>query len=1052
MAQSSSKIVLDVEFGPIDQAKVKELGKHFSESFRKEASAEWIGLEKSIQKIKKDYDTATKEGDKISLKKTVLEQKIFTNIKKYKKIQDEINKTQFKYNKKDSDFSKKKMALNNKISKAEKDMSKFSEKDDEESVFKFNKANTDKEQAIKDLASLDIEQQQTALDYDKEAKSFLEDEIQTKSTLSQLEKEQNELSKSDVDLQDYKNGLVDKERNATKELNKLQQDRAELVSALATELKAANKEMTDEDAIKQAKQLISYDAKQTDFEKKHYGLLKKTKQARKDELKTMMMNLKLQNAALSQKGVGWLERGKIIREEKKSLMKSLGLTKAAAVSASEIGSKATEKLSDVGNEQMKGILSVVKSLSGPLLALGGIAGFVMTMLSYNKETQKARKNLLTLGLTSGKMWGNIKKDQMTGTKSMDGYLHTMESMWSRAAITNEDALAYTNDLVKSGFELSDVTSHNGDLMVEVEHMATLSGQLFGEMADITGQWTTEFNKGTKELMGTFVGLRDDASKAGIMTSRFFSSVMNAAQGMTIYGTRIEAISSAMSQLVKGTKLGQKEATSMATGLVTLNKTMNNQQKYLVMQQTGSIKKIEEERAALVKSNEEIENRQKRNKKLSKSDEKRLKSQQSRVDELSAALNVNTNEFERFVRGFEALNPADQIRASLESVFKQLEAKEGIKIDIGNTKQLKELIDKYGRTILPLLGKPFGISDEQWRLIEDLTKKEGFSFKGLGKELTEADKKRLEESASKQASIIAEGTKPIQDTIKQTIQKWIRGIYLGVEKLVAMFSDWMGKDYKISNQMKDEMEKQYTAHAEKLGQIRETSIDLQNETNEQRKKELKKQLDVYKEEDKAIRSNLQKLSEGKGKVDANTGQGLVGKVIASINPAAVTARQYAKQMLEEVKSGKTPEQIEEDRKKKEQEAPEIGGFLKGGHTGFALGGYTGNEGTRNDIAGLVHKKEFVFDAQSTKKAGPDNLNSLMNTIKSGKSSQTMDSFSMTDLLNKISQATPVAVPTAVGAAAKPSITNQVTININQKDRQEIEQIVYKVLYNDKKSGY
>jgi hypothetical protein len=40
MAQSSSKIVLDVEFGPIDQAKVKELGKHFSESFRKEASAE----------------------------------------------------------------------------------------------------------------------------------------------------------------------------------------------------------------------------------------------------------------------------------------------------------------------------------------------------------------------------------------------------------------------------------------------------------------------------------------------------------------------------------------------------------------------------------------------------------------------------------------------------------------------------------------------------------------------------------------------------------------------------------------------------------------------------------------------------------------------------------------------------------------------------------------------------------------------------------------------------------------------------------------------------
>lgn len=1049
MAQSN-KIVLDVEFGPIDQAKVKELGKHFSESFRKEASAEWLGLEKSIQKIKKDYDTATKEGDKISQKKTALEQKVLTNITKYKKIRENINKTQFKYDKKDNDFTKKKMVLNNKISKAEQIMNKLKDSTDDESIAKFNRASTDKEQAIKDLGTLDIQQQQAALDYDEESKSFLEDEIQLKNTIAQLQQEQNELDENDNKLQEYKNSLSDQEIKATQELNRLQQDRAELVSVLATELKRANKEMTDEDAIKQARTLISYDAKQTEFEKKHYGLLKKTKQARKDELKLMMTNLKLQNAALAQKGVGWFERGKIIREEKKSLMASLGMKKAAAVSASEIGSKATEKLSDVGSEQMKGLLSVVKSLSGPLLALGGIAGFVMTMLSYNKEVQKARKNLLTLGLTSGKMWGNIKKDQMTGTKSMDGYLHTMESMWSRAAISYEEALAYTNDLVKSGYKLSDVTAHNGELMVEVEHMATLSGQSFGEMADITGQWTTEFNKGTKELMGTFVGLRDDAFKAGIMTTRFFSSVMNAAQGMTVYGTRIEDISSAMSFLVKGTKLGQKEATAMATGLVTLNKTMSNQQKFLVMQQSGAISKFEEERAALIKSNDAIKERQKQNKKLSKTEEATFKNQQARIDELNSTIfNVDATQFERFVRGFEALDPAEQIKATLKSVLKTKD----LNINVEDPVALKKLVQTFGRTELTLLGKPFGMSEDQWKLIEDMSVR-GISLKDLGKELSESERKRLEEGAKKQADIIAQGTKPIQDTIKQTLQKWIRGIYLGVEKLVSMIADWMGKDYKMSNEMKDELEKQYSDHAEKLSQIREVSADLKNETNEQRKEELKKQLDIYKDQAKTIRGNIRKLTEGKGKLEATTGKGFVGKAVAMVNPATWSNRQYAEQMLQEVKSGKTPAQIEEERKKKQQETPEIGGFLKGGFTGFASGGYTGHTGARNDIAGVVHKKEFVFDAESTKKAGPNNLKSLMSDIKS-QPSQTISTLDMTDLLNKISQAvTPAAAPaTAVAAGSmKPNITNQVTININQKDRQEIEQIVYKVLYNDKKSGY
>lgn len=43
-------------------------------------------------------------------------------------------------------------------------------------------------------------------------------------------------------------------------------------------------------------------------------------------------------------------------------------------------------------------------------------------------------------------------------------------------------------------------------------------------------------------------------------------------------------------------------------------------------------------------------------------------------------------------------------------------------------------------------------------------------------------------------------------------------------------------------------------------------------------------------------------------------------------------------------------------------------------GFEKGGYTGSMGTK-DIAGVVHGQEYVFDAQSTKRIGVDNLNAM-----------------------------------------------------------------------------
>ena len=43
-------------------------------------------------------------------------------------------------------------------------------------------------------------------------------------------------------------------------------------------------------------------------------------------------------------------------------------------------------------------------------------------------------------------------------------------------------------------------------------------------------------------------------------------------------------------------------------------------------------------------------------------------------------------------------------------------------------------------------------------------------------------------------------------------------------------------------------------------------------------------------------------------------------------------------------------------------------------GFKAGGYTGNMGV-NQVAGAVHGQEYVFDAQSTKRIGVDNLNAM-----------------------------------------------------------------------------
>ncbi|MCY1304389.1 hypothetical protein D9M70_541390 [compost metagenome] len=66
------------------------------------------------------------------------------------------------------------------------------------------------------------------------------------------------------------------------------------------------------------------------------------------------------------------------------------------------------------------------------------------------------------------------------------------------------------------------------------------------------------------------------------------------------------------------------------------------------------------------------------------------------------------------------------------------------------------------------------------------------------------------------------------------------------------------------------------------------------------------------------------------------------------------------------------------------AAAVGTIALSGAAGFRDGGYTGNGGV-NDVAGVVHGKEFVFDAASTARIGVDNLEAM----RSGKLDRTLD---------------------------------------------------------------
>ena len=113
-----------------------------------------------------------------------------------------------------------------------------------------------------------------------------------------------------------------------------------------------------------------------------------------------------------------------------------------------------------------------------------------------------------------------------------------------------------------------------------------------------------------------------------------------------------------------------------------------------------------------------------------------------------------------------------------------------------------------------------------------------------------------------------------------------------------------------------------------------------------------------------------------------------------------------------------------------------------NTGFATGGYTGNGG-KYDIAGVAHRKEFVFSKEATSRLGVG----FLNTLHRAKSARA--GMLATGLVSGFATAQPIrvdsrpplsATPRMMAAQAQPM---QVTININASAGQSAVDIAQEV---------
>jgi len=1045
-----SKVRLDVEFGDVSQAEIDKLGKQVKEGLESvKLDPTWA---QKYADVRSEIVRLQKEGTELesSRKKTIgeitkLEARSLSNREKMQRVTDTITNTQIDSARLEQRFARQQFDLQSKINADTAKLNDLKESgmDDEKTIAEMQK--------LRDrITSNTLKKEDLITQQKRLALRTTEKTVKLNQQLDEIESEDVRLNKEINSLLNDRNTSVDKLRSNQDAIIEQQRTAAGLENqriatqqAIAAEIRKADPSISQEDALKRAKEMLPIVGKQSKFEQKNEQLLKRTKKDRKAILKDRLTELTIHDKMLKRQGIGFMERRKIIGAEKVNAKKSLGLV-SVREQATE---KAAKGMGKAVSGQLGQIAAVVGKLAGPLIALGGIAGFVMLMLQDNKQIMAARKNLFTLAQTGDATWKKMEKGQTTTIGQVEAFRGSLRGLWGQVGMTYEDALKNVGALTKAGIEL-DVTTAKGresftGLMADVESMALMSGQSFEEMAATVGEWKTEFRKDVDEMSDTFLSLRSSAAKTDIMTTRFFSSVMNAAQGLAIYGTQIEDVGTAFAALTNGVKMPQKEASKLASEMINATDQMSSAQKVMVAQIGGAKGLLEEQRKSKQEEVDRLELLEKQGK-LTAASRKSLEKNRGELQEINTLLTTKyPDELEAQTRYFEALDPGQQIELRLRALSKA--APDMFKdVDIADPKQLAGAL-ALNREKMAEVGKQFGFDKKQLMLVEQLAKA-GTSIADLptkmAKKEEEAEKKRLKAQERRQASIIQQGTKSIMDSLGQKIGYWVEQIYLWLEeKMIPFFemvADYFGKDYKYKDATAAKL-------AERIKELETEETKLATRQKELETKEAdagltkdeEKELAAVKERRGAIRVAKSGMESRLASSKEEKGSGLGGKAASFLTGGLLKTKEkqsaernlralaqekrlalqsaigkagfdkatkefadYAFRLFSShpymTKIGEGDDKAQKWLRNNWDElvmrvsqgfipvslSAKTGDVRKlfSSYLGFQKGGFTG-VGEPGKIAGFAHKGEFVFDKQATDKAGPENLANLMTAIKS-----------------------------------------------------------------------
>jgi len=1105
MAQKSS-IELEVKFDDIDQNEINKIASQLSKAFSNiRVDPNLTNVQKELNSLQKDQLKTVSQYEKLQSKALSLSKKRGEALGRIENIQARLDNLSAKSNITEEKISRKIIKNQEEINRKKQEAAAFRANmisDDEESTRKLSKLQNEISEKEKNSQILIAEAEQAKNKFQADTLSLqkkINDNIEHSRNLEDEIKSTREEQVSNQKRQEeINNSVISKKREAFEEENRhfmganmLMQDRFDLQQKIAEQMRKTDPSISHAEALDFAKKEYPLSVKQSKLDAKAEKVFLKTHKLKKREWKFKKQDLKLFKERLKREKVGMFARRRALKEEEAALLKQLGLRKGMfGIRAAKGKPGVADKAAAAAGTQVKGLVGAIGKLAGPLMALGSIAGFIMLMLEYDKRIKDAQKSLFVLASNSDMAWKKISEGQQMGLSEIETYRSTLRGLWGTVGMTYEDALKHVGDLTNAGIKLGDVMKNNAMVMQEVEKMALLSGKSFGDMSAITGEWVTEFRKGTGEIMSTFVTLRDAAAKTDFTTNRFFSSVMNAAHGLAIYGTKVEDVAGAFADLVSGIQMPQKEAAKLANEMIGATDTMTVGQKVMVAQLGGAEAMLKARQAQLQTLKDTGEANDKQVDDLNK------------ITKLLERVKEFPNDMEKQTALFEALDPGLQIETRLRALINANKDIFGADAEniLGDPDKFANVLS-LNRKALAETGKQFQFTEKQLRLIEqNATKraKEGKEFKGIGKDIiaeqSKAEEKAITKKAKQQAKAITDGTKSFKDMVAQYIGGLIEQIYFFLTDRLGPFMkavlDLLGKDAKHKHTSEKLMAKQVADLKARRSEIDKLGKSQGGLTGQQkrRKQELTRRiegLEWMQAESEGVKpsmfrsavsavtfgaietpSSIQTKANYK-EVGGNKIRDLQDKIDKAhtdqqIND--VTKRVADRQIQRlwknsEFVGGRNDKRLQEALnviKANIQLAKKHNSNVDGDKlwnminsaVGFSVGGYTGaipvlsnvmsnlknyRTGGLVDAAGIVHTKEFVFDKNATRNIGVDTLRNLQAAAQR----QPLDAIS-------------TRVSDAAGNQSTVNNNQSIVININQRDRQEIEQIVRKVMYSERAS--